>query len=131
MFSSNQILQISGSLHDGQLKQALEFVLKYDDIDLNHICYQITEDGRYCLGWAPLGNPKPGWSNYPFEFDIDIISLIIKQHLSNQKTQHDDMGDGSYRDGFLMQVTYNYCDGIKSPFYGFVSFEPYVAFYAK
>lgn len=142
MFASNQILEISGCLsHSGELKTALEFALKYSG---NTDCfiraekpakcvYQITEDGRYCVGWA-FGELQPGWKEYPFDFDTSIISQIIAQHLEKQEI-HRDMWDGSYSKGFLMKVIdeslgdeYN---GIKNPFYGIVSFEPHTCFYSK
>lgn len=49
MFTSNQKLEISGNYN--QLKSALEFAIKLDGTDLNKLCYQITEDGKFCIGW--------------------------------------------------------------------------------
>ena len=82
MFSSNQILEVSGNLSDqNELEIALEFALKYsgyaknmkqDEIDRGcKLLYQITEDGKYCIGWGFEKNPE-GWIEYPFRFDIDI-----------------------------------------------------------
>ena len=143
MFSSNQILEISGCLaHKDDLYKALEFALKYND-HLNSFThptktdskcvYQITEDGRYCLGWA-WGEPKEGWLKYPFDFDLSIISQIIAQHLGKQDI-HYDMWDGSYEKGFLMKAIEesmgSEVNGIKNPFYGIVEFSPYTCFYSK
>ena len=142
MFASNQILEISGCIeHEGDLADALEFVLKKD----NHMeCFtrkekpskcvwQITEDGRYCLGWAFEGI-KEGWNEYPFDFDVKIIAQIIEQFLNKQEIKYD-MWAGSYRKGFLMKNIDETMaiedDGIKNPFYGIVQFLPYTCFYSK
>jgi hypothetical protein len=89
----------------------------------------VTEDGKYCIGWGG----KDGWKEFPFEFDIDIMSQIIVKHLTKQKVE-DGKLDGNYSAGFLMKIIPNSFmdeDGIKNPFYGIVSFEPYTCFYAK
>ena len=63
MFSSNQILEVSGSLsNQNELESALEFALKYSGYDKNmsqeeidrgcKLLYQITEDGKYWIGWG-------------------------------------------------------------------------------
>lgn len=63
MFSSNQILEVSGCLsHHNELEAALEFALKYSgeaknmtqkEIDRGcKLLYQITKDGKYCIGWG-------------------------------------------------------------------------------
>ncbi len=142
MFSSNQILQVSGSLnHTEELYTALEFALKisgkinsFTRKDRPSKCvYQITEDGRYCIGWA-YEKIEKGWSEFPFEFDLSIISQIIVKHLQKQEMQRD-MWDGSYEKGFLMKyVEDDFLDetnGIKEPFYAIVEFCPYTCFYAK
>lgn len=59
IFSSNQVLEISGSF--GQLQVALEFALKMSG---NSKCvYQITEDGRYRIGKV-YDKPKEGWNEF-------------------------------------------------------------------
>jgi hypothetical protein len=145
MFSSNQILEFSGSLsHKDELKHAFEFAIKasgwYEAMTRSdnpcECVYQITEDGRYCIGW---GEEKDGWKEFPFDFDIAIISQIIAKHLAKQEMRYDenciDGWDGSYNAGFLMKVIPNSFasekDGIKNPFRGIMSFEPYTCFYAK
>ena len=142
MFSSNQILEVSGSLHHAEeLYTALEFALKmsgninsFKRKDKPSKCvYQITEDGRYCIGWAyeKIGE---GWNEFPFEFDLSIISQIIVKHLQKQETKKD-IWDGSYEKGFLMKyVEDDFSDernGIKKPFYAIVEFCPYTCFYSK
>lgn len=141
MFSSNQILEISGSLtHDGDLYNALEFALKAsDDLDCftreenpADCVYQITEDGRYCIGWAYQKMEK-GWNKFPFDFDLNIISQIIAKHLEKQDAKKSVCG--GYRKGFLMKAVPGSLadehDGIESPFYGIVQFLPYTCFYSK
>ena len=147
-FASNQVLQISGDIrHDGEIKNALEFAIKASGWlepftrtkDPVKCVYQITDNGQYCIGWSPRNEPQKGWLNFQFDFDLEIISKIIAQHLEKQTIEYDDNclagWDGSYHKGFLMEVVpvmlsseYN---GIKEPFYGIVSFKPYTCFYGK
>lgn len=140
MFSSNQSLSVSGCLsHPGELKTSLEFALKYSGHDKNmlqseidrgcKLVYQITEDGKYCIGWG-FGNIPSGWSEYPFRFDIEIVSKIIEQHLEAFPKKEGIWG-GSYHKGFIMKCVSENCDTIKNPFYCIVYFEPYTCFYAK
>ena len=145
MFSSNQILEVSGTLaHLEQLKAALEFALKYSDNVKNmeeeginrgsKLVYQITDDGKYCIGWG-FQNVPTGWKEYPFRFEIDIVSRIIHQHLESFPKEKGDGYDGSYHKGFVMKVIPEYMgsekDGIINPFYGIVYFKPYTCFYSK
>jgi len=144
MFSSNQILEVSGSLFDRQqLESALEFALRYsgyskslEQKEINRGCkllYQITEDGKYCIGWGFQEIPK-GWNEYPFRFNVEIVSKIIQQHLEQFPIVYDGL-DGSYEQGFIMKSVGESMeserDGIKAPFYGIVYFEPYTCFYSK
>lgn len=140
MFSSNQILEVSGDLsHSNDLYNALEFALKTSGNDFTKLntkskcVYQITEDGRYCIGWA-FDDIKDGWFEFQFDFDLSIISQIISQYLNKQDVDRD-IWDGGYNKGFIMKAIpesmnskYN---GVKNPFYGIVSFEPYTCFYSK
>lgn len=146
MFSSNQVLEISGCLdHNGELFSALEFALKFsgnlssfnNETKANIKCvYQITQDGRYCIGIA-YGTPKDGWNEYQFDFDISIISQIITQFLKKHsiKASCPNYGDGAYAEGFIMKVIpesmASESNGIKNPFYGIVEFSPYTCFYSK
>ena len=138
IFSSNQVLKYSGPLRDVEyLRNALEFALKtsgYLEVFTGkpgRCTYQILDDGRYCIGWDEVSDI---WKEYPFDFDLDIISRIIAQHLEKQEVKYDD-GDGSYEKGFLMRAIshsyYNEKDGIKRPFYGIVEFSPYACYYSK
>ena len=134
MFSSNQKLVISGDY--SQLKSALEFALKYDGTDPNKLCFQTTEDGKYCLGWWDgKGKPFLGWEKFQFDFDIDIVSKVIIQFLSKQKHEEMPNLDGDTDEGFIMEAiseTFsNFRNGITNPFYGIVSFKPFTCYYSK
>lgn len=133
MFSSNQKLKISGDYN--QLKSALEFALKYDGTDLNKLCYQTTEDGKFCIGWLSGSGLASGWKRFQFDFDTDIVSKIIIQFLSKQKQKGYTGFDGSTEKGFVMRVipeTFsNLENGIQNPFYGIVSFKAFTCFYSK
>ena len=137
MFSSNQILDISGSLD--QITSALNFAMAYSG-ELNHfsdaeqkrgckIVFQITEDGKYCIGWGFEEVPS-GWTEYQFKPDSKIISAIIEQRLKEAPTQEDGL-DGSYERGFRMRNIDHNTSGVENSFYGIVYFEPYTCFYAK
>lgn len=144
MFASNQILEVSGCLSlSNELEAALEFALKYsghyknmsqEEIDRGcKLVYQITEDGRYCIGWGFESVPN-GWTEYPFKFDIAIVSKFIRQHLEAFPMEKD-IWSGAYKKGFIMKCI-DEClssekDGIKNPFYGIVYFQPYTCFYSK
>ena len=144
MFSSNQVLEVSGSLeHREELESALEFALNFsghskmmkkEEIDRGcKLLYQITKDGKYCIGWGFKDVPE-GWFEYPFRFDIDIVSKIIHQHLESFPIENG-IWDGSHEKGFIMKIIDKFANtekaGIKSPFYGIVYFEPYTCFYSK
>lgn len=138
MFSSNQIFEVSGSME--QMKITLDFALKMSGaIDLftrkeNPIkcIYQITEDGRYCIGVGYY--EKEGWNEYPFDFDTNIIAQIIAQHLNKQSIPYNNM-DGTSKKGFLMKsVPKSYADeknGIKNPSFALFEFSIFETYYAK
>lgn len=142
MFASNQILEISGCFDDRDaLKNALEFALKasgklnvFTRTQEPAICvFQVTKDGKYCIG--STFKEIDGWIEYPFDFDIDIITAIAEQHLKKVETSPLYEGDGSYRKGFLLKVipeTFaSELNGIKNPYYGILSIEAYDAYYSK
>lgn len=140
MFSSNQKLEISGCIeHKNELKNALDFAIKasgwhepFTRSEKPAQCtFQVTKDGRYCIGW---GGQEKGWNEFPFDFDVDIMSQIIVKHLTKQEIAGS-FGDGSRHKGFLMKNIKN-CfssewDGIREPAYGIVVFEPYTCYYSK
>ena len=143
MFSSNQVLQISGSIdHVDELYAALKFGLEYSgDLPLFtrkddpvKCVWQITEDGKFCIGCDYEVYHCPNWESFSFDFDLDIIARIIIKHLEKYPIK-DDIWDGSYEKGFLMSVIpTSFADeykGIKHPSNGVLMFEPFTAFYAK
>ena len=130
MFSSEQIFEVSGTMD--QLEKAIKFAIDMYGIGKSGISYQITGNGKYCLGW---GNNRE-WKKYPFDFDAHIVSKIVEQFLEKQDCVDPyDYADGSSEKGFLMKVIPGVFsdeeDSIKEPFYGIVSIEPYMNFYAK
>lgn len=140
MFSSNQVLSISGSLADpDEIKEALKFALKVERGHLNKrsedkIVYQIAGN-KFCIGWF-YDKPEEGWQKFQFDFDADIVSRIIQQFLAKQdwiKSGYEG-ADGSLEKGFIMKC-FSYeefnNDEIKNSDYGIVYFEPFTCFYAK
>lgn len=131
MFSSEQIFEVSGDM--GQLEMAINFAIDMHGTARNNVKYQITKDGKYCLGW---GDDKDGWNKYPFDFDVHIVSEIVKQHLKKQECEDPyEWADGSSQKGFLMKaIPELFSDeykGIKNPFYGIISIEPFINYYGK
>ena len=130
MFSSEQVFEVSGTME--QLETAIKFAMDMSESNKDNISYQITDDGKYCLGWGD----GDGWNKFPFDFDSHIVAKIVEQHLTKQECD-DPYGwaDGSSKKGFLMKaIPELFSDeykGIKSPFYGIVSIEPYMNYYAK
>lgn len=137
MFSSNQKLEISGDF--SQLQSALNFAIDYYEGNHNHICYQMTDDGKFCIGWGDSYKKQSykGWENFQFDYDAEIVSKIIIQFLNKQKRKDSlyEYFDGCTNNGFLMKVIPETCadeeNGIKNPFYGIVSFETFTNFYSK
>lgn len=130
MFSSEQIFDINGDM--GQLEMAIKFAVDMHGIGRSGICYQKTEDGKFCLGWS---NEK-GWSPFPFDFDPHIVAEIVKQHLKKQDCEDPYADwDGSSELGFHMKAIDNVCSdekgGIKNPFFGIVSIEAEYIYYGK
>jgi hypothetical protein len=143
MFSSNQILQISGDM--SQLEMALQFALEYSGhiknitvSERNRGCklvFQITESGKYCIGWG-LGEIPNNWSEYQFDFEVPIVAKIIEQHIKKLPVPDSgyDWADGSTSVGFIMKSvkeTLGDDMDIKNAFFGIVYFEPYCNFYSK
>lgn len=133
MFSSEQIFEVSGDMD--QLEKTIDFAVSMHGLPASKtLSYQITKDGKYCLGWYD----ENGWKKLPFEYDAHIIAEIVKQHLNKQDCENpysSNLYDGSSEKGFLMKVIDNtFSDeenGIKHPFYGIVSIEPFYNYYAK
>ena len=138
MFSSNQVLKISGDLnHDKDLRDAIEFALKKSDW---HKCFtrnekptkcvfQISDNGDFCIGW---GNAEYGWSEFQFDYDIDIISKIAEQHLRKQSVSGFG-GGGTNSHGFLMECIDYDTNGINENgiYKGIIIIKSYNCYYAK
>lgn len=143
MFSSNQVLEISGSLD--QLETAIDFAMAYSGQkecfarrDRPAKCvYQITEDGRYCIGWN-YGGVEDGWTEYPFDYDAKIISQIVRQYVEKAEKPVNEFGeyDGLTKVGFLLQAgqggkTYDEWNCVKNAFYCIANIRPFWCYYAK
>ena len=136
MFSSNQVLSVSGELDIQYIKHCLSFAFQlagYDYHSHKSTCtWQITDDGRYCIGWASVHIPK-GWNAYEFEFDIDKVSEIILNHM--RVVDPYKANNCAACSGFVMDVIPETLaeteNGIIKPFYGVVSFKPYLCEYSK
>ena len=132
MLSSNQVLEISGEFD--QLEQVLRLAIKMANITRDRLAFQITKDGKYCIGW---GEKERGWEKFQFDFDEHIVSEIIIQHLKKlpEVETEWDWYDGSTERWFLMKaIPETFAEeenGIKNPFCGIVSFEPFTVFYSK
>lgn len=130
MMSSNQIFEISGSF--SQLHLALDFAINYLGENEKGLCFQITDDGKFCIGWGH----KEGWEKFQF-CHLEIISKIIVKHLESQKYKRSSYEgfDGKTNKGFLMKVIpemfSDEYDGIKNPFYGIISFQTFINYYSK
>ena len=134
MFSSNQVLKISGNIVTSDLSKALVFVLDYFNMGERKLAYQITEDGDYCLGWYTYeGYPEDGWTAFPFEFEPDVNALIIRDHLKDQILDLDGFNGETIQEGFLIRsirdLSYNDLDKIRNNFYGIVIITPYTLYY--
>lgn len=137
VFSSNQILEISGRTVDEEIKFALEFAMHYSGYTGSDLVYQETDDGRYCIGWKPKNSPPAdGWNSFPEYTSMELIIMRISGYLGRQQVfKNRNSNDGSYAKGFLMKGIDRSLseekDGIINPFYGIVSFEPYICYYSK
>lgn len=145
MFSSNQELKVSGPLQTEYIESALNFALHYSGQDKHLskaeqergclIVYQITNRGSYCIGWGFEEVPE-GWERFSFDFDVEIVSRLIKQQIEKCDLANDYEGfDGSAHKGFIMCDMSHSFDaeerGITNPFYGIVEFAPFYCYYAK
>ncbi len=144
MFSSNQVLQISGSLN--QLEKAIVFAMEYSGRkeiftrkeNPGKCVYQITDDGRYCIGWSYHKEASEEWIEYPFDYDAKIISEIVSQYINKAEKPFNEFGggDGSSKIGFLLREgpggeTYEERSRVKNNFYCIVNIRPFWCYYAK
>lgn len=135
--SDNQIFEISGTL--SQLEEVLRFALSYSgqlekfkQSEIDRGCktvFQVTEDGRYCIGWGFETVPE-GWTEYQFRPDVSIISLIIRQNIENAPLNDYDF-DGISEHGFILKAIDYDTEGVENPYYGLFVIEPYTILYGK
>ena len=131
MFSSNQVLQISGHLFPSVIKDALDYALKAYGGFQSPVGWQITKDNKFCIGLIRDGND---WQEFPIDFDTEMAAPMIYKFLDRQQYNLDGPCDGAYEKGFLMKSigpSFNSDNPIKSSCDGIVSFETFVNFYAK
>ena len=142
MFSSNQVFQLSGRLNEEEIKRALEFILKIADhtTDIKgkptgcEYVFQLADgSGDFCIGYD-YGSHNENWHRFQFGYDVDVVSKVIKNHLSKLYFPTTwDGADGSTEKGFLATVmSGSYApeeEGIKDPHYGIVRFAPFTCFY--
>lgn len=130
MFSSNQLLDISGDLNESKLKSVLDFVVSVYGGEPN--AYQITDDKRFVLGH--IYKDTEGWEKFQFDYDNVILSRIIYNHLNEGEIEYGDW-DGGYHRGFRVKAVEESMagerKGIKNPFYGIVEISFYTTFYSK
>lgn len=116
MFSSNQILDISTDFRD--LPDVIKFAVKLygDEIFTRHdgrvkMAFSEPVKGVYAIG---LGSMEPyktgpnkgwshdtakGWTDYPFDYDADIISAVVSQWAKKQPAPPHTGTDGTERLG--------------------------------
>lgn len=99
MFSSNQLLDISGDLNESKLKSVLDFVVSVYGGEPN--AYQITDDKRFVLGY--IYKDTEGWEKFQFDYDNVILSRIIYNHLNEGEIEYGDW-DGGYHKGFRVKA---------------------------
>jgi hypothetical protein len=130
MFSSNQVLAISGDLsHDDELRNALSYALAQYACPHMPTSFQITPSGKYVLGWH---KNHTGWIDFPFETSVEILVPIISAHVKKQKYLATGGGDGTYTNGFLIETVESWKSGeIVEPAYSIISIAPFVCYYAK
>lgn len=143
MFSSNQVLLLSGPLDGPDLEQALAFALEFSDqlagfgTESAKSCpvYQITADGKFCIGWRLKSRTLPHWADFPVPYTAKQIAGRIRDHLRPMYSGPQYTSCGVWKSGFLMSVISesmaSESQGVKNPFYGIVSFEVFPVFYSK
>ena len=134
MFSSNQVLEISGDLNESgikNLKAALSYVINASGDKIKN--FQIVDD-KLIFGWGKVCNQNSPWIKYPFEVNVDILVPIITDFLSKHKPDSYDFSDwdGGTYDGWKLKC----CTDIHMlniGEYGYATFyiEPFGCFYHK
>lgn len=136
MFSSNQILDISGTFE--QLEAALELALKIHGTnpDKDHLVWQATDDGRFVIGRI-YNDKEEGWNEFQIDFTTEFAAKAIAKHVMSIPHEPYDQDDGGFvKTGFRMKafpetVLDKVRNGVKSPSYAIVEFSQYALFYSQ
>ena len=141
MFSSNQVLQISGELKEDILTNAIDYAMQYSDYkesflsdDSNIIpSFRIFND-KYYIGYTfkKDNDRNDPWQKYPFDYDSAIISKIVIQYLEKLDSYNMNLGlDGSSYKGFLLRAINDQSACFHKSYRAIISIEPFVQYYAK
>lgn len=125
MFSSNQKLEISGSIILQEISDALKLAFNRANYTMANICYQKIGN-KIFVGW----NYEEGWESFPIK---SIPSYLIANEIAefikkNEPSFVPDCDVENREKGFLMKVA-QYNQEIKNSHYTLVSFEPYYNIY--
>ena len=113
MFSSNQVLHISGTLELSDIRAALEFGI-VKAAKSNSYCFQyLPKTYTYCIGVKYTDTPPTGWTDFQFDFDLDIVARIIKQHLEKAADKFPNI-DCERELGYLMTIADDVLDAIEN-----------------
>ena len=147
MFSGNQILDVSGDLK--QLKITLDFAVRLSGM---HDC--LTRMDRPCVLYfqekgniylLKLGHIKDdakheipeGYKEYPFDYDIEIVSRIIEQWLKKDAAPSNGYEgcDGAHDKGFRLRSFWNLPEESRKQFpdgpHTAIAIERYKNYYGK
>ena len=133
MFSSNQVLKISGELDALSVQRTLKFCVDVAGYDSCTLVWQALETGEFCIGFQYGDETVPqGWNCFPVSDDYDIAALTIVKFLERQEFPRECGGDGSSGKGFLAEsITYKDSDRVENCHRGIVKFSPFTCFYHK
>lgn len=113
MFASNQILEISCS--KDQLEQTIRFAMELSGSAeyMTRTKYRVHPafaiiNGMYCLADGHMDDSDiqcpDGYTEFPFDYDPDILSAIILQWAEKQTLPARPGTDGSCELGFLIRI---------------------------
>lgn len=150
MFHSNQVLDLTVELND--LADAVKFVMALHGTDKFtrrespvKLAFAEPAPGMYAIGTGSFpgfpdrripGHPaNRGWTDYPFDYDPDIVAQIIKQWVKKQpEPPHTDTDGGESLGVRIRSLHTAACSGMSlaaewEPFWCIAVFEPcYLAF---
>lgn len=149
MFSSNQILNISGDNKD-QIKDIIKFIMRYEFSNhpigtdpISHINGMKEVNNSLIFGWIPEHeNSKTFDESYakkwdtvfdnPILFNMDILVEIINNWLKQAKyPEHEFEYDGTTNKGFEFFVDFHDFDYQSIPTFAIFGVRPYYTYYAK